>query len=136
MIRRAMIRPGLGIVAAAVASVASAAAVGLGPLSNEGATNTDRKGFYLTLINPEPAVQQFRLYSVEWDSEMPVPRVRIPIDQVALGGNSQGRVLVIDTGLAPGEVHRFRVCAEHIAPAQQEMIHARVCSKLTARRVA
>lgn len=29
-----------------------AIAVGLGPLSKEGITDSDRKGFYLTVINP------------------------------------------------------------------------------------
>ena len=41
------------IVALALASVvAPAGAVGLGPLSLSGTTRTERKGFYLTLINP------------------------------------------------------------------------------------
>ena len=33
-----------------------AAAVGLGPLAKEGITDSDRKGFYLTVINPYPFV--------------------------------------------------------------------------------
>jgi hypothetical protein len=126
-----------GIGAALVLALASApaAAVGLGPLKNQGVTASDRKGFYLTLINPYPAQQRFRLYSVEWDSEAPVPRVRIPLANTALGAKSQRRILIIDTGLAPGETHRFRVCAERVEPAGEAMIHARVCSKLTARRL-
>ncbi|HVM37705.1 MAG TPA: hypothetical protein VM265_04890 [Sphingomicrobium sp.] len=124
---------GAALVLALVA--APAAAVGLGPLKNEGVTASERKGFYLTLINPYPTQERFRLYSVEWDSEAPVPRVRIPVASPVLGPKSQRRMLVIDTGLAPGETHRFRVCAERVDPAGEAMIHARVCSKLTARRL-
>lgn len=120
----------------AVAAGSTAGAVGLGPLSNSGVTNSDRKGFYLTLINPYPTQTSFRLYSVEWDSESPVARVRIPIDQPVLGPKSQRRLLVIDTGLVAGEEHRFRVCAERAQPAGEGIINARVCSKLIARRVA
>lgn len=120
----------------AVAAGSAAGAVGLGPLSNSGLTNSDRKGFYLTLINPYPTQARFRLYGVEWDSETPVARVRIPIDRPVLGPKSQRRLLVIDTGLVPGEEHRFRICAERAQPAGEGIIHARVCSKLIARRVA
>lgn len=119
----------------AAAAGSAAGAVGLGPLSNSGVTNSDRKGFYLTLINPYPTQARFRLYSVEWDSESPVARVRIPIHQPVLGPKSQRRLLVIDTGLVPGEEHRFRICAER-AQAGEGIIHARVCSKLIARRLA
>lgn len=125
------------LAAAAVAAVvaAPAAAVGLGPLVNEGKTATDRKGFYLTLINPYPTAERFRLYSAGWDDEAPVARVRIPASTVVVGPGSQRRVLVIDTALAPGETHRFRVCAERAGPKREAMIHARVCSKLVARRL-
>lgn len=126
---------GIGAALLLVLAAAPAAAVGLGPLRNEGVTASERKGFYLTLINPYPRQERFRLYSVEWDSEAPVPRVRIPLANTALAAKSQRRVLVIDTGLVPGETHRFRVCAERVDPAGEAMIHARVCSKLTARRL-
>jgi len=119
----------------AVVSFSSAGAVGLGPLTNVGITNSERKGFYLTLINPYPAQERFRLYSVEWDTEKPIARVRIPISKPLLGPKSQRRILVIATGLAPGEEHKFRVCAERLEAAGEELIHARVCSKLTARRI-
>ena len=120
---------------AAALGLSPAAAVGLGPLTHQGATATDRKGFFLTLINPYPTAQRFRLYSVGWDNEAAVERVRSPVRLVQLGGKSQRKLLVIDTALAPGETHRFRVCAERVAPAGEAMIHARVCSKLTARRL-
>ncbi|MFP5329657.1 MAG: hypothetical protein ACLGHC_05910 [Alphaproteobacteria bacterium] len=118
----------------AAIALAPAGAVGLGPLTHEGATASDRKGFYLTLINPYPAQERFRLYAVGWDDEAPVARVKIPVKSVVLGPKSQRRLLVIDTELAPGEVHRFRVCAERVESNEKAMIHARVCSKLVARR--
>jgi len=126
------------VAAALIAATAfsSAGAVGLGPLSLDGVTRTDRKGFYLTLINPYPAQERFRVYSVGWDNEDPVARVRIPISTPLLGPKAQRRILVVDTGLTRGEEHKFRVCAERVAPAGQELIHARVCSKVTARRLA
>jgi P pilus assembly chaperone PapD len=130
---------GLKLAAASLAvgiAFSSAGAVGLGPLSATGLTRTDRKGFYLTLINPYPSRERFRVYSVELNGEGPVARVLIPISTPLLGPKSQRRVLVVATGLAPGEEHKFRVCAERVAPAGEELIHARVCSKLTARRLA
>ena len=120
-----------------LAGVASSAgSVGLGPLTHEGITASDRKGFYLTLINPYPTQERFRLYSVGLNDEQPVGRVRIPLAVAALGPKSQRRVLVIDTALAPGEIHQFRVCAERVEPEGKALIHARVCSKLSARRLA
>ncbi len=126
------------VAAAVIAAVAfsAAGAVGLGPLANSGVTASSRKGFYLTLINPYPAQERFRLYSVEWDNENPVARVRIPINRPLLGPKSKRRILVMTTGLVLGEEHRFRVCAERVEPLGEELVHARVCSKLTARRVA
>lgn len=121
------------LLAAGAASAASA--VGLGPLVHSGVTNGERKGFYLTLINPYPSRERFRLYSVGWDSEAAVGEVLIPLSKPALRGKSQRRMLVIATGLEPGEQRRFRVCAERVAAAEEGLIHARVCSKLTARRL-
>lgn len=119
----------------AAVTTTSAGAVGLGPLTNVGVTGSERKGFYLTLINPYPAQERFRLYSVGWDNEKPEARVRIPISKPLLGPKAQRRILVITTGLAPGEEHKFRVCAERIEPSGEKFVHARVCSKLIARRV-
>ena len=119
----------------AAATFSSAGAVGLGPLTNVGVTDSGRKGFYLTLINPYPTQERFRLYSVGWDTERPEARVRIPISEPLLGPKSQRRILVIATSLVPGEQHRFRICAERVEAPGEELIHARVCSKLTARRI-
>ena len=121
---------------ALAAVVAPAAAVGLGPLTASGTTRSERKGFYLVLVNPFPRAERFRLYSAEWDNERPVARVLIPVAMPMVAAKSQRRVLVIDTGLKPGEEHSFRVCAERADRSQEGMIHARVCSKLIARRVA
>lgn len=120
----------------AAGSFSSAEAVGLGPLTGDGLTNSERKGFYLTLINPYPSAERFRLYAVDWDSEDPVTRVHIQTSTLVLAPKSQRRVLVIANGLAKGEQHRFRICAERIVNSGEELINARVCSKLTARRVA
>ena len=128
----------LGAALAAAALVASGAgAVGLGPLTNSGLTKSERKGFYLTLINPYPTREEFRIYAVAADSEAPAARVKLPIDRPALGPKAQRRLLVIATGLKPGEEYRFRVCAEKVLlSAEEGIINARVCSKLAARRVA
>jgi len=119
----------------AATAFSAAGAVGLGPLTLSGVTRTDRKGFYLTLINPYPAQERFRIYSIEPDNDRPVARVRIPVSTPRLGPLAQRQILVVDTGLIPGEEHRFRVCAERITPAGEELIHARVCSRITARRI-
>ena len=121
---------------ALVAVVTPATAVGLGPLAASGVTRSERKGFYLVLINPFPRAERFRLYSSEADNERPVARVLIPVATPMLAAYSQRRILVIDTGLKPGEEHKFRVCAERADRSQEGMIHARVCSKLVARRLA
>lgn len=113
----------------------SAGSVGLGPLSISGVTDSERKGFYLTLLNPYPTQERFQLYAIELDSERAVTRVLIPISRPLLGPKTQRRTLVISTGLARGETYEFRVCAVRVDAPGEELIHARVCSKLTARRV-
>ena len=112
-----------------------AAAVGLGPLSNRGVTASERKGFYLTLINPYKDSQQFRLLAIGRDDEVAQPRVKLPIDRPRLGGGTQRRLLVVASGLKPGETYSFRVCAERGDPQAKDLIHARVCAKLVAHRV-
>lgn len=129
--------PALAALALLLAALAApAAAVGLGPLVASGITGSERKGFYLTLINPYPAAHAFRLYAVGLDDEDPRPRVHLPVDRPVLGAGGQRRVLAIATGLQPGERFDFRVCAERVAPDPKEFVHARVCAKLSARRVA
>jgi hypothetical protein len=121
---------------AAMLPLTPASAVGLGPLSKSGITDGPRKGFYLTLMNPYAAATAFRTYAIGMEDETPQPRVRIlPGETIRLGGNSQRQLLVVADGLAPGETYEFRVCAERAQPTQ-EMIRARVCSKLSARRLA
>lgn len=122
------------LVLAGLVLAAPALAVGLGPLSKSGVTDTDRKGFYLTLINPYRAARAFRAYAVGVADETPQPRVRILPGEVTLGGGTTRRLLVIATGLAPGETYAFRVCAE-LSQSSEGMIHARVCSHLSARRL-
>jgi len=119
----------------AATAFSAAGAVGFGPLSLSGVTRTERKGFYLTLINPYPVQERFRIYSIEPENDKAVARVRIPVSTPRLGPFAQRRILVVDTGLIPGEEHKFRVCAERVRPAGEELIHARVCSKITARRL-
>jgi hypothetical protein len=129
-------RRAASFLAAALLATSPAGSVGLGPLTASGLTDNERKGFYLVLINPYPELVRYRLYGIEWDSDAPVARVLIPLNHPALGPNSRRRVLVIDTELARGEEHRFRVCAERADPAEEGFVHARVCSKLIARRIA
>lgn len=120
---------------AALALVAApAAGVGLGPLAKSGVTDGPRKAFHLILINPYPAATGFTAYAVGAADETPQPRVRILPGDIRLAGGSERRLLVIASDLAPGETYEFRVCAER-ADTQEGMIHARVCSRLSARRL-
>lgn len=112
-----------------------ASAVGLGPLVKEGATDGPDKAFYLTLINPYPMRTRFTAYAVGAEDEVPAARVRILPADVWLAGERTRRIVVIAGGLAPGETYRFRVCAERVSN-EEGSIHARVCSRLAARRLA
>jgi hypothetical protein len=128
---------------AALAIAAPAFAVGLAPLSKEGVTAGPDKAFYLTVINPYSEVRAFRTYidipkldgaTSEAAVLPPEPKVTILPEVVSIKPGGQRRIMVILRDLAPGETREARVCAEL---AQQEgMIHARVCSKLSARRLA
>ena len=122
------------LAAASLLGAASAMAVGLGPLEKSGVTDGAGKAFYLTLINPSPRAEQFTLEPHALLDEQPAPRVVIfpAAAMVAPGGRRQ--VLVIVRRLAPGETYMFRVCAQR-PPRLEESVHARVCSKLTARRL-
>ncbi len=125
-----------GRIAAILAGLtaAPALAVGLGPLHKEGVTDSDRKGFYLTVINPFPKSETFILTPLDAIAEAPAPRVTAFPARMVIGGGRSRQALIIASGLAPQERYTFRVCAER-PPLPTETIHARVCSKLTARRV-
>ena len=114
-----------------------AAGVGIGPLARDGVTDGPAKGFYLTVSNPYAEPRNFRAYPVASDDDAAIgPPIAIDIRpaRFRLAAGGQRRILVVAQDLAPGETRRFRVCAEL---AQQEgMLHARVCSKLAARRLA
>lgn len=120
---------------ATIAMAAPAAAVGLGPLVKSGVTDGPRKAFYLTLFNPYPDRQAFTVYAVGPDSEDAQARVQLPGGPVPMRGRSSRKFIVVATALAPGETYTFRVCAEKLLD-KDEPIHARVCSRLTARRIA
>lgn len=123
------------LMAMAVAAAATPAlAVGLGPLAKSGVTDGPRKGFYLTVINPYRQVETYTLTALATDSEREAARVAIFPAKVAIGGGGTRKVLVVADGLTPGETYQFRVCAEK-PPVLTETVHARVCSKLSARRV-
>jgi hypothetical protein len=59
----------------------------------------------------------------------------LSVGSVVIGGGGQRKVLAIADHLEPGETHQFRVCAE-APPQPAEIVHARVCSTLSARRIA
>lgn len=111
-----------------------ALAVGLGPLTKSGVTDGPRKGFYLTVINPYRVAQTFTLSALAPDADSGVDRVTILPAQVTVGGGGTRTVLIVADGLTPGETYFFRVCAEK-PPVPTETVHARVCSKLSARRL-
>ena len=111
-----------------------AGAVGLGPLSKSGITDGPAKAFYLTLYNPYRARTAYAVYAIGTADETPQARVRFPVKTFALRAESGRRFMVIADGLAPGETYTFRVCAEK-ADDEKEPIHARVCSRITARRI-
>jgi hypothetical protein len=130
--------PQRGILASLIALSASAGAVGLGPMVRDGATDTDRKGFYLTLINSERRYETYKALAIGFDDERPISDDRVTIlpSQVVVPADSTRQLLVVVKDLKPSETFRFRVCSEIANPPPGEMIHARICSKLTARRVA
>lgn len=109
--------------------------VGLGPMRRDGITGGPAKAFYLTLINNEPQMAMLSVAAFSKEVDLPAARVRIIPDHVMMGASSTRRLLVIASGLAPGETYDFRVCA-HRTPRPEETIDARVCSQLTARRIA
>ena len=114
---------------------APAAAVGLGPLVKDGLTAGPAKAFYLTVINNGSNADVYRATAIGLSDELPQPRVQIFPSTVLIGGNTTRRILVIAKALEPGETYAFRVCADG-KPKLGETIHARVCSKLSARRIA
>jgi hypothetical protein len=118
-----------------LASAAQASAVTLGPLQKSGITDGPGKAFYLTMANPYPTVERFVVNAIGTDDESPQPRVTIFPADTLLGSGARRQLLVIIRNLSPGERYSFRVCAMR-QPKPQETIHARVCSTLTARRLA
>lgn len=126
-------RVSLGVTVA-LGLTAPALAVGLGPLAKAGLTDGPAKGFWLTVSNPYREPREFRAYAIAADSEDEATGVTIYPAVVRLAAGRQRRLLVEIDNIAPGSARTVRVCAEL---AQQEgTIHARVCSKLSARRIA
>ncbi|MBX7483553.1 hypothetical protein [Qipengyuania qiaonensis] len=110
-----------------------ALAVGMGPLEKSGITDGPAKGFYLTVLNPYGKAETFRTFPAVIGGEAEPYGVTIRPARFVLAAGRQRRVLVVVEGLDPGETRTFRVCAEK--DREEGMIHARVCSKLSARRI-
>lgn len=112
-------------------------AVGLGPLREDGIIDGPRKGFNLTLYNPYQETTTYRAYAVGAEDSDETPQLRVTIlpEQSTLGALQMRRILVIANDLQPGETYRFRLCAERATQATGVTINARVCSKLSARRI-
>lgn len=120
---------------AALALASPASGVGLGPLRKEGITDGPRKGFYLTVINPYPQAETFILDPLAESDETPTARVVVIPARVRIAAGGNRTVLAMARDLAPGETYAFRVCAQR-PPQPMEMVQARVCSTLRARRIA
>ena len=121
--------------AAMLAAGAPLGAVGLGPLVEDGVIDGPRRGFSLTLMNPYRQATDFRVYAVGAEDELPQLRVTIMPASARLGAGMSRRLLVVANDLAPGEYYAFRVCAERAELPEGMRINARVCSKLSARRI-
>lgn len=129
-------RARLAITAAALALVAGpAVAVGFGPLRKEGVVDGPSKAFYLTIVNPYDRATDFVAYPVAIDSEAPAANVRVFPDRLRLGAGQSRRVIAIVDQLEVGPAQWVRVCAERAEDPEGTAIHARVCSRLGARRV-
>lgn len=118
----------------AFAAAEPALSVGLGPLAKEGVTGGPAKAFYLTLINPydEPRTFQAKGFDLEGNQ---ADRIRVSPSLVRMAPKSERRLIVVAGDLEPGEDFTFRVCAEQAGPVTGRL-HARVCSRLRARRIA
>lgn len=127
-------RPLAGL--AALLLAAPVGAVGLGPLTKSGVIDGPSEAFYLTLLNPYETATEFRIYPVGHQDEDLQARVDVFPHAPTLAGRATRQVLVIANGLTVGETYQFRVCAERAMPPQGIAINARVCSKLSARRIA
>lgn len=122
--------------AIAVMAATPLGAVGLGPLEQKGVIDGPREGFTLTLFNPYQEATAFRMYAIGPDGdEAPQNRVTILPAQTILGAQQARSLLIIANDLQPGETYNFRLCAERAQPPAGALIHARVCSKLSARRI-
>jgi hypothetical protein len=123
------------ILATAIAAAAPALAVGMGPLRKEGVTDGPAKGFYLTLYNPYDRFETFSVSAIGADDEQPQLRVKLPAGPLGLRSQASRKFMIVAGDLQPGETYHFRICAERFLD-QKEPIHARVCSRITARRLA
>jgi hypothetical protein len=123
------------IVAVVLASATPALAVGLGPLTREGIIDGPSEGFTLDLYNPYHASEDFIVYAVGFNDDEPQARVEVLPAEATLGAERERKIFVVAGDLQIGETYRFRVCAQRKTPPEGLVINARVCSKITARRV-
>ncbi len=121
--------------AALAAAAGPAGAVGLGPLVKEGVVDGPAKAFYLDLVNPYAVPTEFVINPVHLEDEGRQEHVRVVPPRITLGASRSRRILVVVDHLIAGETARFRVCAERAADPEGVSVHARVCSKLAARRI-
>lgn len=112
-----------------------AGAVGLGPLTRSGVIDGPREAFMLTLFNPYEQPTEFVAYPIGRDDDAPQARVAVYPAETRLAARSTRQITVIASGLAVGETYDFRVCAQRKTPPEGIAINARVCSKLSARRI-
>lgn len=122
------------IALAGLTLMSPALAVGLGPLTKAGVTDGPDKAFYLTLFNPYARRTSFTVYAVGAEDETVPSRVRVPAGPIPLRAQGARKFTVVAGGLTPGEIYSFRVCAEKLV-TEEGPIHARVCSRITARRL-
>lgn len=123
------------LIAAVSLVAAPAAAVGLGPLVKDGVTDGPRKAFYLTVSNPYSDARIFRAYATGLEDEIDGQPVDVIPNVMSIGGGESRKIIVVANDLQPGQQVAFRVCAE-LKERMKGTIHARVCSKLSARRMA
>ena len=107
-------------------------AAGLAPMEKEGFTTSDKKAFYLTVINPYSHMIEYELNAYEPDLKTPARGVKVNRKSLRVAGKRKQKIVLIVQIPKNQKEREIALCVH--TPSKSKSILARVCGRYIGKR--
>lgn len=127
-----LIKPAIfGVVGGSLMAI-SAFAAGLSPMKAEGFTPSDKKAFYLMVINPYRRTIDYELNAYEADLRTPARGILVNRKTLRVPGQRKRKIVLVVTIPENQKEREIALCVH--SPSQTTFVLARVCGRYLGKR--